>query len=137
MTLFCKLGLHRAGRAARGNGGYHFTRCSRCGRDLVRKGRGLWHVPRGQRVVWQADAGPGSLSAASAGKARLDVRSNDATGAPGSDAAELALLEKQLGKILQLEVQIRHGSAGGTVSVGYASLDQLDRICQRLSGQQI
>ena len=51
--------------------------------------------------------------------------------------ADLAALERQLGDVLGLKVQINHGARGGSVSVGYSSLDQLDLICQRLSGERI
>jgi ParB family chromosome partitioning protein len=34
-------------------------------------------------------------------------------------------------------VSIAHSSKGGTVTVSYSTLDQLDLICQRLSGGPI
>ena len=51
--------------------------------------------------------------------------------------ADLAALERQLSDMLGLKVQVRHAGAGGTVSLSYSSLDQLDMICQRLSGEPI
>ena len=51
--------------------------------------------------------------------------------------ADLAALERQLGDMLGLKVQVKHRGAGGTVSLTYSSLDQLDMICQRLSGEPI
>jgi ParB family transcriptional regulator, chromosome partitioning protein len=51
--------------------------------------------------------------------------------------ADLAALERQLGDMLGLKVRIVHGGRGGTVTLGYSSLDQLDLICQRLSGEAI
>lgn len=48
--------------------------------------------------------------------------------------ADIAALERQLGDMLGLNVSIRHKGGGGTVQLGYTSLDQLDMICQRLSG---
>ena len=48
--------------------------------------------------------------------------------------ADIALLERQLGDLLGLKVSIAHRSGAGSVSVSYATLDQLDMICQRLSG---
>ena len=51
--------------------------------------------------------------------------------------ADIAALERQLGDIIGLRVRIVHGAAGGTVSLAYSSLDQLDMICQRLSGEPI
>jgi ParB family chromosome partitioning protein len=51
--------------------------------------------------------------------------------------ADLAALERQLGDLLGLKVKVSHAGAGGTVSLAYSSLDQLDMICQRLSGEPI
>jgi ParB family chromosome partitioning protein len=51
--------------------------------------------------------------------------------------ADLAVLERQLGDMLGLRVKVSHAGAGGTVSLAYSSLDQLDMICQRLSCEPI
>jgi ParB family transcriptional regulator, chromosome partitioning protein len=51
--------------------------------------------------------------------------------------ADLAALERQLGDMLGLNVEVVHKGAGGTVTLTYHSLDQLDLICQRLSGEPI
>ena len=51
--------------------------------------------------------------------------------------ADLAALERQLGDMLGLRVKVAHGRGGGTVALHYSSLDQLDMICQRLSGEPI
>jgi ParB family chromosome partitioning protein len=51
--------------------------------------------------------------------------------------ADLIALERQLGDILGLKVQVAHKGQGGTVTLHYSSLDQLDMICQRLSGEPI
>ena len=51
--------------------------------------------------------------------------------------ADLAALERQLGDMLGLKVQVKHSGKGGTMSLSYSSLDQLDMICQRLSGEPI
>jgi ParB family chromosome partitioning protein len=51
--------------------------------------------------------------------------------------ADLAALERQLGDLLGLKVKVAHSGAGGTVSLAYSNLDQLDMICQRLSGEPI
>lgn len=55
----------------------------------------------------------------------------------GTRDADLAALERQLGDVLGLKVQISHGARGGNVAIAYSSLDQLDLICQRLSGERI
>lgn len=51
--------------------------------------------------------------------------------------ADLAALERQLGDLLGLRVKVAHSKGGGTVSLHYSTLDQLDMICQRLSGEPI
>lgn len=51
--------------------------------------------------------------------------------------ADIEALQRQLGDMLGLKVQINHRPDGGTVSLAYSSLDQLDMICQRLSGERI
>ncbi|HEX6071895.1 MAG TPA: ParB/RepB/Spo0J family partition protein [Sphingomicrobium sp.] len=50
---------------------------------------------------------------------------------------DLAALERQLGDMLGLKVQVAHKGQGGTVTLHYSSLDQLDLVCQRLSGEPI
>lgn len=51
--------------------------------------------------------------------------------------ADVAALERHLADILGLKVQIEHGEKGGKVVIGYSTLDQLDLVCQRLSGEPI
>jgi ParB family chromosome partitioning protein len=51
--------------------------------------------------------------------------------------ADLAALERQLGDILGLKVQVTHKGQGGAVTLHYSSLEQLDMVCQRLSGEPI
>lgn len=52
--------------------------------------------------------------------------------------ADIAALEQHLADILGLKVDIDHMSgAGGTLSLRYSTLDQLDMLCQRLSGERI
>jgi ParB family chromosome partitioning protein len=52
------------------------------------------------------------------------------------DADRLAL-ERQLSEMLGVRVQVAHKGQGGSVTLHYSSLDLLDRICQRLSGEPI
>jgi len=59
----------------------------------------------------------------------------DRRGAGGD--ADIVALEHQLGDLLGLNMRISHGPKGGTLSVAYTTLDQLDMICQRLSGEGI
>ena len=51
--------------------------------------------------------------------------------------ADVVALERQLGDTLGLKVQIAHTGQKGAVTLNYSSLDQLDMICQRLSGEPI
>jgi len=51
--------------------------------------------------------------------------------------ADLAALERQLGDLLGLKVRVAHSANGGTVTLHYSSLDQLDMVCQRLTGEPI
>jgi ParB family chromosome partitioning protein len=51
--------------------------------------------------------------------------------------ADLEVLERQLGDLLGLKVQVVHKGQGGAVTLHYSGLDQLDMICQRLSGEPI
>ena len=54
----------------------------------------------------------------------------------GADA-DIEALERQLGDMLGLKVKIAHRPDGGVVGLNYSTLDQLDMICQRLSGEKI
>ena len=50
---------------------------------------------------------------------------------------DIQALERQLGDMTGLKVRITHGADGGSVTLAYGSLDQLDMICKRLSGETI
>ncbi|MFW2831406.1 ParB/RepB/Spo0J family partition protein [Sphingomonas sp. ID0503] len=51
--------------------------------------------------------------------------------------ADIRALERQLADMIGLKVTVAHDAPGGTVTLTYSSLDQLDMICQRLSGEGI
>jgi ParB family transcriptional regulator, chromosome partitioning protein len=51
--------------------------------------------------------------------------------------ADIEALERQLGDVLGLHVRIAHAAKGGTLTLGYSTLDQLDMVCQRLTGERI
>ncbi len=57
--------------------------------------------------------------------------------APKAVDPDAAALERQLGDILGLKVRIGYQGGAGTVTLGFSSLDQLDLICQRLTGERI
>ncbi len=50
---------------------------------------------------------------------------------------DIAALERQLGDLLGLNIRIAYGEKGGTLTLHYSTLDQLDMVCQRLSGERI
>ncbi|MDV3257426.1 MAG: ParB/RepB/Spo0J family partition protein [Sphingomonas sp.] len=64
-------------------------------------------------------------------------KSNGAGGSRRTVDADLEALERQLGDLLGLRVRVSHGRSGGQVALHYSTLDQLDLICQRLSGEPI
>jgi ParB family chromosome partitioning protein len=66
-----------------------------------------------------------------------DIGRASARNAAKTVDADLDALERQLGDILGLKVQVSHKGQGGAVTLHYSSLDQLDMICQRLSGEPI
>lgn len=67
-------------------------------------------------------------------KGRTGAGAGGATAAPDAD---IAALERQLGDLLGLSIRIAHGEKGGTLTLSYSTLDQLDMVCQRLSGERI
>jgi ParB family transcriptional regulator, chromosome partitioning protein len=68
--------------------------------------------------------------------AGIDIGRASARNAKPVDA-DLVVLERQLGDMLGLTVKVAHKGQGGAVTLHYSSLDQLDMICQRLSGEPI
>jgi len=71
-----------------------------------------------------------------------DRPSRPAGGGPHGQSSDgvdgdVAALENQLADLLGLTVRIAHGETGGTLTLGYATLDQLDMVCQRLTGEGI
>jgi ParB family chromosome partitioning protein len=71
-----------------------------------------------------------------AARAEKSPKSANSKRIPAPDA-DLAALERQLSYMLGLKVEVVHKGEGGTVRVAYSSLDQLDLVCQRLSGEPI
>lgn len=58
----------------------------------------------------------------------------------GGKDADIAALEQHLADMLGLKVEIAHGEGGtaaGLLTLRYSTLDQLDMLCQRLSGERI
>lgn len=55
---------------------------------------------------------------------------------PGDKDADTRALESDVTARLGLSVDIRHGSKGGEIRVQYKTLEQLDDVCRRLSGNR-
>jgi ParB family chromosome partitioning protein len=94
-------------------------------RDVIRKGLSVRQAEEQVRTE-KAKREPDAASA----------RSGGGEGDKSVDA-DLQALERQLGDILGLKVDVVHKAQGGAVTVHYSSLEQLDMICQRLSGEPI
>ena len=86
--------------------------------EIIAKG---WSVRQAEERAKRARKGPRELVLTEARKVDAD----------------LAALERQLGDMLGLKAEVAHKGAGGTVVLHYSSLEQLDMICQRLSGEPI
>jgi ParB family chromosome partitioning protein len=90
-------------------------------REIVARGLSVRQaedlVKRGKRAVSYPGSGSGT--------------------SPATSDSDLAALERQLGDMLGLKVKVANNGARGTVTLHYSSLDQLDMICQRLSGEPI
>lgn len=72
--------------------------------------------------------------------ARTAKRARDGDGASGGGGgrnADIAALERQLSDVIGLGVRVTHSAKGGTLMIAYSTLDQLDMICQRLTGEPI
>lgn len=50
---------------------------------------------------------------------------------------DIVLIESQLSDLLGLKASIDHQGSHGSVTLSYSSLEQLDMICMRLSGERI
>ncbi|HWI76491.1 MAG TPA: ParB/RepB/Spo0J family partition protein [Sphingomicrobium sp.] len=92
-------------------------------REIVEKGLS---VRQAEALAKQAKPGGGTSTA----------RAETYRGHQAPDA-DLAALERQLGDMLGLKVKVANDGNRGSVTLHYASLDQLDMICQRLSGEAI
>jgi ParB family chromosome partitioning protein len=90
-------------------------------REIIRKGLS---VRQAEDEARRQKGRPSSARAASTAAAR-------------TPDADLQALERQLGDMLGLKVQVAHKGQGGTVTLHYSSLEQLDMVCQRLSGEPI
>lgn len=90
-------------------------------RIIVEKGLSVRETERLAR-----DAQSGKTADSKAGKASK----------PGDKDADTRALESDVTARLGLSVDIRHGSKGGEIRVQYKTLEQLDDVCRRLSGNR-
>ncbi len=98
--------------------------CEALARQVEQKGLSVRDTEMLVRRVKKGDDAPAAL--------------RDRAGARGEKDADIAALEQHLADILGLKVDIVHdGPVGGTLSLRYSTLDQLDMLCQRLSGERI
>jgi ParB family chromosome partitioning protein len=92
-------------------------------REVIAKGLS---VRQAEQLAKRVKPGPG-----------IDIARASARNAAKAADADLEALERQLSDILGVRVQVTHKGQGGAVTLHYSSLDQLDMICQRLSGETI
>jgi ParB family transcriptional regulator, chromosome partitioning protein len=94
-------------------------------REVIRKGLS---VRQAEDQARRERTRPGPLSSIARASARNATKTAD---------SDLQALERQLGDILGVKVSVTHKGQGGAVTLHYSSLEQLDMICQRLSGEPI
>ncbi len=87
--------------------------------EVVAKGLSVRDTERLARSAKNNDAGGGS------------------SGGGSGRNADIAALERQLSDVIGLGVKIGYGPKGGTLTVSYSTLDQLDMVCQRLTGEPL
>jgi ParB family chromosome partitioning protein len=101
--------------------------------------RALIGVPDVERLA--AEVVSKGLSVRDTEKLARAAKSGTEPGSGGSGGggrnADIAALERQLSDVIGLSVKIAYGAKGGTLTVSYSTLDQLDMVCQRLTGEPI
>ena len=126
-TILCALRGHVPAGDQIEHRGISFTRCRRCGADLVRK-RGAWQaVPRGYRVVWRPAANPAPAPA--------EVKHGATVLVCDDDALILELLKHRLaerGYGVELARDGREGLA--KVAARLPDLIVLDAMMPRIDG---
>jgi len=91
-------------------------------REVIAKGLS---VRQAEALAKKVRPGPG-----------IDIARASARNAKAIDP-DLQALERQLADMLGLKVTVTHKGEGGSVTLHYSRLDQLDMVCQRLSGEAI
>jgi len=99
--------------------------CDRLAEQVVRKGLSVRDAEKLAREARPDAARPRSNKVA---PVAVEATSN----------ADIAALERDIGDLLGMRVAITYGGDGkGSMTVHYSTLDQLDMLCQRLSGEGI
>lgn len=70
-------------------------------------------------------------------KGAADGAARPRSAADSENSADIAAIARHLADILGLDVDITFRDGGGRLTLAYSTLDQLDMICQRLSGEPI
>ncbi|MBO9576495.1 MAG: ParB/RepB/Spo0J family partition protein [Sphingobium sp.] len=91
--------------------------CASLAEEIARKGLSVRETERLVRKARETARGGGSSSAGGAGR-----------------DPDLIAMEEHLADLLGLKVGITHEGGKGALTLHYSSLDQLDMICQRLTG---
>lgn len=89
--LRCRWGRHSPDPVARWNAGYYFSRCRRCGADLVRTDYGRWEPPRGFRVVWRSSRPEHALGTDLVEAVKIEAESPAPVPGPALESAEAEL----------------------------------------------
>lgn len=58
MRILCAVGWHKPSQKIIENEGRTYSRCKRCGADLIKVGEGWKTAPRGYRVIWKDPNAP-------------------------------------------------------------------------------
>ena len=100
--------------------------CERLARQVEEKGLSVRDTEQLVRKVKTGDETPAA-------------RRSSSGSSHGEKDPDILSLEQHLADILGLKVEIRNegASAGGMLSLRYSTLDQLDMLCQRLTGERI
>ncbi len=100
--------------------------------QILRKGLSVRAVEALARKARKADSG-----ADGGGDAGADGAGGRRATPGGESDADIRALEEHLADLLGVRASIVHGEKGGSLTLHYATLDQLDWLCQRLSGEKI
>jgi ParB family chromosome partitioning protein len=113
------------------------------GRITMGHGRALINIPNAPALLEKIIRAGLSVRATEAlvrrsqGTAKPDKNADTADRVPGTDA-DIVALQEHLGDLLGIKADIQHGESGnGTLTLHYSTIDQLDWLCQRLSGEKI